>query len=252
MTRNTDTPLRTATVTPSDTPPTSRRTLRTPALVAGIGTLLLAVLSAWANFGVVEALVTEGNAARTARDILAAGATFRLGIISLLAAAMLDVVVAWALWAFFAPVHRRVAMLAAWLRTVYAGIFGLAITQLAGALDVLENAEVSTGLSTRVEAEAMRRIESFHLVWDAGLVLFGLHLLVVGYLAFRSNDTPRLLGFLVAVAGLGYVIDSLGALLAPGSLPEFAVFTFVGEVLLLVWLIARGRKVTPDDSGRAS
>ena len=252
MTRNTVTPLRTAATTLPTTPAPSTRTLRTSALVAGIGTLLLAVLSAWANFGVVEALVTDGNAARTAQDILAAEARFRLGIISLLAAAMLDVVVAWALWAFFAPVHRGVATLAAWLRTVYAGIFALAITHLAGALNVLGNVEVSTGLRTPVQVEAMRRIESFHLVWDAGLVLFGLHLLVVGYLAFRSNDTPKLLGFFVAVAGLGYVIDSLGALLAPGSLPELAVFTFVGEVLLLVWLIARGRKVTPDGSRRTS
>lgn len=253
MTPTTATPPRTPTATPPISTATSHPTMRMPALVAGIGTLLLAVLSGWANFGVIEALVTEGNAAQTAQDILAAEATFRLGVVCLLLTAMLDVVVAWALRAFFAPVHRAVSTLAAWLRTVYAGVFALAITHLAGALNVLENAEAATALSSeQVQAEAFQRIESFHLVWDLGLVLFGLHLLAIGYLAFRSNYVPRLLGLLVAVAGFGYVTDSLGALLVPGSLPEVAAFTFVGEVLLLIWLLARGRNVTPTPAGHAS
>ena len=253
MTPTTATAPRTATATPPTRTATPHRPMRIPALVAGIGTLLLALSSAWATFGVIEALVTEGDAARTAQDILAAQSTFGLGVVFLLLTAMLDVAVAWALRAFFAPVHRGVSTLAAWLRTVYAGVFALAITHLAGALNVLQNAATSTALTTeQVQAEALQRIESFHLVWDVGLVIFGLHLVTLGYLALRSDYVPRLLGLLVAVAGFGYITDSLGALLAPGAIPEVAAFTFVGEALLLVWLIARGRKVAPNDAGHAA
>ncbi len=243
MTPATATPLRT--LAPTPTIATQERTMRTPALVAGIGLLVLAVLGGWANFGVVEALVTEGDAAKTAQDILASETTFRLGVVSLLLAAILDLVVAWALWALFAPVHPGVSTVAAWLRAVYAGVFTIAIAHLAGALDVLDNVATSTAFNTdQLQAEALRQIGSFHLVWDVGLALFGLHLVLLGYLAYRSGYMPWLLGLLLAVAGLGYVIDSVGVLLAPGSLPQIAVFTFAGEVLLLVWLLVKGRKVT--------
>jgi hypothetical protein len=229
----------------TSTDPTSDRSLRTPALVAGVGLLVLAVLSAWANFGVVEALVTETDPATTARDILASESIFRIGTVALLLVAILDIVVAWALGAFFAPVHRGVSAVAAWLRAVYGGVFMIAIIQLAGALNVLEDIGTSTAFSTeQLQAEALGRIESFHLMWDAGLLIFGLHLVLLGYLAYRSTYVPRLLGVLLVVAGLGYLIDSFGMLLAPGSLPEVALYTFIGEALLLVWLLVKGRTVT--------
>lgn len=243
----------TSTPTPSASPATADRadrpgggardqSMRTAALVAGVGLLLLAASSAWAIFGVVEPLVTEGDAVRTAQDIVAAASTFRLGVAALGVTAALDVVVAWALWAFFAPVHRAWSAAAAWLRTVYAGIFAAAITQLGGVLAVLPN--TAAAITSGQAAEALRRIESYYLVWDIGLLIFGLHLVAIGCLAHRARYVPRLVGPLVVLAGAGYVLDSLVALLAPGALPEVAPITFVGEVLLLVWLLIKGRTVT--------
>lgn len=238
----------TTTTAPSLRPirPTAGPPLRTPALMAGIGLLLLAVVSAWANFGVVEALITEDDAARTARDILGSQATFQLGIACLAAAAILDVVVAWALRAFLAPAHRGLSTAAAWLRIIYAGFFAVAIAQLAVALEVLQRISTAAAATPgQLQADALRHIESFHSIWDIGLAIFGLHLALVGYLVVRSGYVPRLLGWLVAVAGAGYVLDSAVALLAPGSLPEVAVVTFVGEVWLLIWLLTRGTNATP-------
>lgn len=240
--------------TPASPPVTASapaRPMRTPALVAGTGMLLMAVLAGWANFAVVEALVADGEPTRTARMILSSEGTFRLGIICLFAVAALDVVVAWALQAFFAPAHRAVATAAAWLRTIYAGIFAVAIAQLPGALEVLTS-PASTALSTgQAHVEALRRIEAFHHIWDAGLVVFGLHLGLLGYLAWRASYAPRLVGWLLGIAAAGYVVDSLGALLTPGVLPEVAVFTFIGEVVLLGWLLVRGRSVTANENRTA-
>ena len=85
--------------------------IRRSGLVAGIGILALAVLAGVANFGVVEGLVTENDPGTTAKDILASQGVFRFGIISLLVVAVLDVVVAWALLTFFAPVISGTAVL---------------------------------------------------------------------------------------------------------------------------------------------
>ena len=257
MTRTTATPPQVPTpvdmLDPTTASRTPTRSLRTPALVAGVGLLVLAVLAAWANFGVVEALVTETDPATTARDILASETMFRLGIVALLLVAILDIVVAWALGAFFAPVHGGVSAVAAWLRAVYGGVFMIAIIQLASALNVLEDIGTSTAFTAdQLQAEALGRVESFYLMWDASLLLFGLHLILLGYLAYRSTYAPRILGALLVIAGLGYLVDSFGALLAPGSLPGIAVFTFMGEALLLVWLLAKGRTTSIDDVAATS
>jgi hypothetical protein len=84
------------------------------ALIAGLGLLLMAVLAGLATFGVLERVVTDGDASRTTSDILAAFRSFRLAILALLAVTVLDGVVAWALWAFFDRVHHAVAVVAAW------------------------------------------------------------------------------------------------------------------------------------------
>ena len=83
----------------------------------------------------------------------------------------------------------------------------------------------------------LAEIQQFDDIWSLGLGLFGIHLLLIGWLAFTSGFVPRFIGVLVAIAGAGYLIDSLGGLLyAPYSF-ELASLTFIGEVVLMVWLL---------------
>lgn len=76
---------------------------------------------------------------------------------------------------------------------------------------------------------------------EVGLALFGIHLLSLGYLAYRSGYVPTLLGILLVIAGFGYSIDSLGPVLSGSYTVKLAVVTFVGDVLLLLWLLVKGR-----------
>ena len=82
----------------------------------------------------VKGLVVPGNAARTANNVADHENMFRFGIVSLYLVAILDVVVAWALYRVFKPVSNALAKLAALLRIAYAGVFMVAISQLLGAL----------------------------------------------------------------------------------------------------------------------
>ena len=50
-------------------------------------------------------------------------------------------------------------------------------------------------------AQGMLSLSAFQSGWDVGLVIFGLHLLVVGYLAFKSGYIPKWLGVLLFIAG---------------------------------------------------
>jgi ABC-type multidrug transport system fused ATPase/permease subunit len=228
------------------------RELRRPALVAGVGLLVLAVLAGAANVGAVQRLVTAGDPTRTANDITASAGVFRLGIAALVVAAVLDVVVAWALRSFFEPVDAGLATLAAWLRLGYAAIFIVAISQLAGVLRVLSDAtSVSTLTLDQRRAEALLKIQTYQDIWQLGLALFGLHLVLLGYLAYRSGYVPRTLGVLLAVAGGGYLVDTFAGLLVADYGFSVSAFTFIGEALLMLWLLVRGREVTVGVHGHA-
>lgn len=201
----------------------------------------MAVLGPFGYLVAVEGLVTPGDAARTAADITASAGLFRLGIVAMFAVVALDVVVAWALYRVFLPGCGSLTALAAAFRLVYAGVYLVAISQLVGVPGLLGSEDQHAALGTeQVHAQALLRIETFSDVFSAGLLLFGVHLLLIGHLAYRSGFLPRWLGVLLVVAGAGYLFDSVTAVLSGGSAPEVAGFTFVGEFVLAVWLLAKG------------
>lgn len=218
--------------------------MRRASATAGIGLVLMIVPALLGNFVAVEGLVTPGDAARTAADITASEGLFRFGIANLFAVVLLDVVVAVALYRVFRPVSAGASTLAAAARLVYAGIFMVAISQLAGVANLLGSPESVAVLgSEQAQAQAWLGIDSYRDTWNAGLLLFGLHLLLLGWLAWRSGYVPRVLAALLAVAGVGYAFDSVAAVLVGHGAPTIAEFTFLGEVLLAVWLIVWSRRL---------
>ena len=222
------------------------RSIRQASLVAGVGLLLMSVLAVLGQFMAIERLVTPGDAAATATDIIASEGIFRLGVASWLLIVVLDVVVAWALFRVFSPVSVGLSRLAAWFRLVYAGVLLVAVTELVAALRMLSGEGYLDAFSTdQLEGQALLRFESFTGIWDAGLLLFGVHLLAIAYLAYRSGYVPKWLGVLLAIAGVGYIFDTSAVVLLSEGLPfRVGAFTFIGEFLLAVWLVIWGRRLT--------
>jgi hypothetical protein len=75
----------------------------------------------------------------------------------------------------------------------------------------------------------------------SSLVFFGPYCLLIGYLIFRSTFPPRILGVLMAFAGLGWLI-----FLSPltNHLSTYlTVLGFLAEASLMLWLIVKGVNV---------
>ena len=140
-------------------------------------------------------------------------------------------------------------MLAMALRLVYSGVFMVAVGHLLGAVRLLSNdGYLAVSGADLVSAQAMLEITAFNDIWYVGQFLFGLHLLLIGYLAYRSGYVPRLLGVLLVISGLGYASDSMGAVLSQGSWTDITSFTFIGEFLLALWLVIRARHIAASTS----
>jgi len=228
------------------TSPIAETSQRKMAWVAGLSLVLMGVLGPFALIGVLQNLLVPANASATVDNIVGSPGLFRSGVAALLIVIMLDVVVAWALYVLLRPVNRTVALLMGWLRLGYAAMFAAALTNLLDVAQLIGTSEGSTLPPEQLHAQVMTSVTSFHSGFEGiALAVFGLHLFALGYLVFKSTNFPRFLGALIAVAGAGYLFDSFGTILVPDYALTVGAYTFLGEVLLIFWLLWRAIKGFP-------
>jgi hypothetical protein len=212
---------------------------------AGVALLIMGVISGFSYLFAVKVLITPENAVKTAQDISAHESLFRIGYIGLFLVAVLDVIVAWVLFRVFAPVNRTIALVAAWLRTAYAAIFVVAINQLTKVPGLLRPLGSGAGDGTsQSRIEVLHRIDAYNNIWNVGLIVFGLYLLVLARLAYRSGFVPRLVSVLLGIAGFGYLVDSFTALSIRASETPLSSVSALGEIVFALWLVIRGRRIT--------
>ncbi len=205
---------------------------RTSAVIAGSALALMMVLAIFGYFVAIKPAIVPENAGQTVTNIVDSSLLFTAGVASLFLVTLLDVIVAAALYRLFRSVSRRLSAVAAWTRVVFAVGFMVAIAQLAAALLLLDQPD-----------QALRAAESFTTIWTAVLGVFGIHLLLVGYLEFRSGFFPRILGILLALSGVGYLADAVAIAVLPNFAPVFGSFAFIGETASMLWLLIMGRRL---------
>jgi hypothetical protein len=216
-------------------------------LVAGVGYVLIFALAIFANFFVRTGLVDPDDPAATFADIADSETLFRFGLVAFLAVFVIDVVVAWALYVLFRPVSQEVSLLAAWFRLVYTAFLGVGLVFFFVVLELVSGADYLAAFGQgELEAHASLSLDAFNYAWLIGLVAFGFHLMLLGWLMVRSRSAPSVLGVLLAVAGAAYVFDTLANALVSSYADHADVFlaivavpSVVAELSFAVWLLAR-------------
>jgi hypothetical protein len=158
--------------------------------------------------------------------------------------AILDILIAWSLYIFLRPQNKSLSLLTAWLRIVYASILCVVIINLLNVLQLLNGTYYLTAFSeSQLQTQIMLSLNMFSQGWELGLIIFGFHLLLLGYLILKAGYMRKILGILILLAASGYVIDGLGKLLLTDYSISISMFTFIGEVVLIFWLLIVGRKI---------
>ena len=205
---------------------------------AGLLYLLMMPLGVFGIVYVPSALVVRGDAAATAQRIAASEGLFRSGIVSHLLSQVVFVFLVLSLFRLLESVNGRRARLMAIL-----ALLGVPIAMLSelGHLAALSVLDAPAGALTpaQVQAQAMTFLDLRTQGVLISQIFWGLWLLPLGSLVYRSGFLPRAIGVLLGIAGTGYFIDSMTQLLAPGF-PVVSLFTFVGELALALWLVIRG------------
>jgi hypothetical protein len=218
-------------------------TLAQAALIGGLGMLIMSG-TPYAEFGVYAKMVVPDDPAATIANIQAQPGRFLTALMLFLLTFVGDVIVAWAFYLLLAPVNRALSLLTAWFRIVYTVIAIVGVLKLATVYQWATGANYASSLSPEVlQGQVTLLLGSFRYEWMLGLVLFGIHLVLLGYLVFRSGYIPRILGILLAVAGLGYACHYLGPYLFPGLNLRWVMILFFGELIWMLWLLIRGWKI---------
>jgi hypothetical protein len=218
---------------------------RTSASVKSTARLTGALYVATLPFGlfglgyVTSAHIVGPGASRT---VEAAARLLRLGIAAGVIGEVLFVIVVLRLYELFAPVNTRQAALMAVLALLSVPMSLLTeVTRLA-AIRLLTDTGLGAFTPAQLQAQAAFSLGIYQDGIFMAQFLWGLWLLPLALLIYKSRFLPKLVGVVVGIAGVSYVIDCAMPLLFPDqNLP--IGFLSSGELLLPLWLLVMGVNV---------
>ena len=234
------------------------------AKIAGVLYLAVGIFGAFAQGFVDLKIYAAGNAAATAGNVVANAGLVRLGVVAHLLDGTCFIFLALTLYILLKHVHTSVARAMVVLVALATGIMCLnAVFEFEG-LRVATGAVNLAALGTAgSNALVLLLLDTQHYGTLIAQVFFGLWLVPLGYLAYKSSGMfPKWLGVLLIVGGVCYLVDLLALVLVPDfgqkitpDLPG-THHTFVGvivpavaEISMILYLLVIGVKtVKPDES----
>jgi len=219
---------------------------RTAAKVAGLSCLLTMAIVVFANYGLLNPLIVPGDAAQTARNIVAHERQFRIAVTCFLIYSAGVVALLTALYVILRPVNRGLALVGALFRLVFALLWLLTALNMLGALRLLGSASyLQVFEADRLQALARLDLAANFDAYYVGLPFFGLAATVCSYLWFKSNYIPRALAAFGVISSAWCVICALVFLIFPNFNKTVNDYWFdspmaIFEMVLSFWLLFKG------------
>lgn len=195
-------------------------------------------------------LIVRGNATVTANNILAQETLFRFSILGDLFAYVMVICVVFLLYRLLCEVERTWALLMVGFVLLSAAVgFAGALPNIAAL--ILFRGNDFLGVIDKPQRDALGML-FLRLHGQAALIneiFSGLWLFPLGLLVLRSEFLPRFLGIWLIIAGYGWLILSVIALVFPAYYDTaYAVIqpVVLGEMVFALWLLFRGVKVGPE------
>ena len=215
------------------------------ARLAGALYLLIILLGLTSEVALRGSLIMPGDAVATAEAILAQPGTLRLSLAADTVMALADVALAVLLYLLLRPVSVALALMAMVFRLVQAALIAMSLLFQYGALLILQGGGAPDA--------AMLALQLHGHGYDLGLVFFGVNSLLTGWLLVISGYVPKLLGGLIAAAGVVYILGSAILFMAPAMAGLFApayLLPVLSETAFCLWLLVRGLGPRTPDRGR--
>jgi hypothetical protein len=208
------------------------------ARIAGVLYLILAIFGGFAEGVVYPKIYVASDAAATARNLVQNSGLVRIGVVADLFQATVWVFLALTLYRLLKPVNKSMASVVVVLVSLGAGITMFNTVFEYEGLRVATGAVNLGGLgATSASALALVFVETQHYGLLIGQIFFGLWLVPLGYLAFKSGWFPKALGVALIVGGACYLLDVLAAFLVPDLGKVVHGYITVPSAIAELWMV---------------
>lgn len=211
---------------------------RRMAIITGVSLILMAIIAIF-SFGYAYTKFDNPLQIELMKEnVILNDGLYLSMLIGILIIIILDFIVSYSLYKFFEDDRKNIARLSGIIRAIYTVIFGIATYYLVNNLNASELTNQMVNLN----------FQYFQTIWNSGLVVFGIHILLIGFLMLLHTKIPKLLCYITLTAGLSYIIVSLVKLQNPNSemvnllVMLLALPMTVGELSLAIWLWIKGGK----------
>jgi Domain of unknown function (DUF4386) len=216
------------------------------ARIAGVLYLAVGILGAFAEGFVDLKMYAAGNAAATAGNVVANAGLVRMGVVAHLLDGTFFIFLALTLYILLKHVHKSVARAMVVLVAIGASIVCLNTVFEFEGLRTATGAVNLAALGTAgSHSLVLLLLDTQHYGLLIAQIFFGLWLVPLGYLAYKSAGWfPKALGVLLIVGGICYLVDLLAAFLVPDFGKAIHAFIWIpsaiAEISMVLYLLVIG------------
>ena len=211
---------------------------RTIAKITGYSLVLMALIAGFSLGFAYTQFIDPSQLEFAQKNLTENLKLYKFMLVGILLVVILDILVSWTLFQYFKNDSKKLAMGSFIFRIFYSLILCIATYYL------------TINIGQTNDKIVLENYKLFEKVWSFGLIIFGIHMLIVGLLMKLHKLIPKVLWYLTIIAGASYILVHL----LKTTLPQFTESTdtlnnilalpmALGELGLAVWLIIKGGKM---------
>ncbi|MGL2964237.1 DUF4386 domain-containing protein [Flavobacterium sp. RSB2_4_14] len=219
------------------------------ARIAGFCYLLVIATGLFSEVFVRQALRVPNDALATAHNIQANEMLFRWGFVADLFNFVVGIPTILILYHFFKKSNKIILQIALAFVIIQTAIIAVnLLNQITPLLLLGNDTYLTTFQPNQLATLSLLSLNIQAQGYGVGLVFFGFYCILIGYVIFKTNAIPKIIGIGYAVAGLCYLISNFTMFLSKGfANPLFiylAIPILLGELSLCLWLLIKGIDTT--------
>ncbi len=187
-------------------------------------------------------LIAANDMVETAHRMAASVGLFRASFACYVIEAACDVSLMAIFYLLLRPVSRPLSLIALCFGAVGTAVFAAGeILYFASALPAIDPGAAKALGPNGGAPFTYLCLTLYGYVFNIFAVLYGIPVMLRGYLIFRSGYLPRVLGWIVMAGGAGFVVKNFVVVLAPQyDSMAFVLPIFVAMISMALWFLVKG------------
>ncbi|MBL0137070.1 MAG: DUF4386 domain-containing protein [Bacteroidetes bacterium] len=225
------------------------------ARIAGFCYLVVIATGLFSEVFVRQTLTVSNDALTTAHNIQTNEMLFRWGFVADLINFVVGIPTILIIYHFFKKSNKILLQIALSLVIIQTAIIAVnLLNQITPLLLLANDTYLNTFQQSQLATLSLLSLNIQSQGYAIGLVFFGFYCILMGFVIYKTNAMPRVIGVLYAIAGLCYLINSFTMFLSKGfANPIFvylAIPIFIGELSVCLWLLIKGIDTTKLENSR--